>query len=113
MKEVAFEFEVEGSALQPYRLLFVRRSGKKLSAYCTCPAGKNGKHCKHRLAIFGGITKGIVSGDLDQVAIIRSWLPGTDINSAIEKIQELESEALKIKKSLSAAKKELAKAMVG
>ncbi|MGC8775541.1 MAG: hypothetical protein ACP5R6_09830, partial [Chlorobaculum sp.] len=80
--------------------------------YCSCSAGENGQYCKHRFNILEGITKGIVSDNLlDDVKIVQSWLSGTDVEAAIIKMRELESEAERIKKELSAAKKEVAKAM--
>jgi len=45
------------------------------------------------------------------VKVVQSWLPGTDVEEAIKKMRELESEAARIKKELSAAKKDVAKAM--
>ena len=109
MQEITFE--VQGSAAEPYVVVFVRRSDTNLSAYCSCPAGKNGQYCKHRFSILDGETKGIVSDNLDDVKVVQSWLPGTDIEAALIKMRELEAEAVKIKKTLSAAKKEVAKAM--
>ena len=104
-------FEVQGSAAEPYGVVFVKRSDTNLSAYCSCPAGENGQYCKHRFSILAGVTKGIVSDNLEDVKIIQSWLPGTDVEEAILKMRELEAEAAKIKKELSAAKKFVAKAM--
>ena len=109
MHEISFE--VQGSAAEPYGVVFVKRSDTNLSAYCSCPAGKNGQYCKHRFNILDGATKGIVSDNLDDVKVVQSWLPGTDIEAALIKMRELEAEAVKIKKTLSAAKKEVAKAM--
>lgn len=104
-------FEVQGSAPEPYGVVFVRRSSKNLSAYCSCPAGEKGQHCKHRFAILDGITKGILSPNTDQVKVVQSWLSGTDVEQALLKLRKLELEAEKIKKELSAAKKELARTM--
>ena len=109
MEEITFK--VQGSAPEPYRVMFVRRSNKNLSAYCTCPAGNNGLYCKHRFSILDGVTKGVVSDNQEQVAIVHSWLPGTDVEAALRKVHEIEEEAKEIKKRLSAAKKEVAKAM--
>jgi hypothetical protein len=109
MEEITFK--VQGSVLEPYDVLFVRRSPANISAYCTCPAGENGQCCKHRFSILDGIEKGVVSDNTDQVAIVKSWLPGTDVEVALKKVQEIEIEAAKIKKQLSAAKKDVAKAM--
>lgn len=109
MDEVSFK--VRGSASDPYRVKFVKRSSENLSAYCTCPAGENGQYCKHRFSILDGKTDGIVSENTDQVKIIISWLPGTDLEVALNEMKRLEVEAAKVKKELSAAKKEVAKAM--
>jgi uncharacterized Zn finger protein len=104
-------FEVQGSSPEPYKVTFVRRSAGNLSAYCTCPAGDNGQYCKHRFRILDGSTKGIVSANKDEVATITSWLPGTDIEDAIQEMRRLESEQDRIKAELSAAKKKMAAAM--
>ena len=109
MEEIIFE--VQGSAPEPYRVSFFRRSNTNLSAYCTCPAGENGQYCKHRFTIMEGEQKGIVSTNADDVKIIRSWLIGTDIEKALIKVREIEKGAERIKTELTLAKKNLAKAL--
>lgn len=109
MREICFL--VQGSAPEPYEVLFVRRSEHNLSAYCSCPAGENGQYCKHRFDILAGITKGIVSENESDVNTVQSWLPGTDLEAAIEKMHVLEKEMEEIKKALSSAKKDVTKAM--
>ncbi len=109
MQEI--RFKVQGSASEPYEVVFVKRSEKNLSAYCSCPAGENGQYCKHRFNILAGITKGIVSRNEADVKTVQSWLPGTDVEAAIAKMRELEKEAERIKKALSSAKKGIAKSM--
>jgi uncharacterized Zn finger protein len=104
-------FEVQGSAATPYSVTFEKHSETNLSAYCSCPAGVNGQYCKHRFNILNGDTKGIVSTNIDDVKIVQSWLPGTDVAKALLKVRELEAEADKINKALAAAKKEVAKVM--
>jgi uncharacterized Zn finger protein len=109
MEEIAFE--IQGSAPEPYRVIFVRRSQTNLSAYCSCPAGENGQYCKHRFAILDGVQKGLVSPNADDMKIVQSWLPGTDVEKALLKMRGLEEMAETIKKELSSAKQELARAM--
>ena len=104
-------FKVQGSAQEPYKVTFVKRSQTNLSAYCTCPAGDNGQYCKHRFRILDGLTTDIVSENLEQVKTIQSWLVGTDVEEALLTMRSIESEAIKIKKALASAKKEVAKAM--
>jgi len=53
-------FLVQGSAVDPCRATF-EREGNNLSACCTGPTSVGGQYCKHRFAILGGETEGIVS----------------------------------------------------
>ena len=109
MQEI--RFLVQGSAPEPYEVAFIKRTDNNLSAYCTCPAGENGQYCKHRFNILAGITKGIVSQNEADVNTVISWLSGTDVEVAIEKMHILEKEADKIKAALASAKRDVAKAM--
>lgn len=111
MEEI--RFEVQGSADQPYEIVFVRRGPRSLTAYCSCPAGEKGQYCKHRFNILAGSAEGIVSENQKAVGVVVSWLSGTDIEASLKKVRSLEIEEAKIKKALSAAKKELAKSMRG
>jgi hypothetical protein len=98
-------FKVQGSASVPYDVVFKKQADGKLSASCSCKAGKNGQSCKHRFNILEGITKGIVSDNLEDVEIVQSWLHGTNLEQAINKMRELESEKEKIEKELKNTKK--------
>jgi len=109
MREISFE--VQGSAYEPYGVVFVKRTETNLSAYCSCPAGEKGQYCKHRFNILEGVSKGIVSNNLEDVKTVQSWLVGTDVEEALNRMRKLEAEAARIKKELSAAKKDVAKAM--
>jgi hypothetical protein len=109
MQELSFK--VQGSASDPYDVNFVKQTDTNLSAYCSCPAGVKGQYCKHRFNILDGLTKGIVSENLDDVRIIQSWLAETDLEIALNKMREIEAEEAKIKKELSVAKKVVAKTM--
>ena len=106
------KFLVQGSALEPYELSF-RKFGDNIIALCTCPAALNGLHCEHRLGIFMGSCKGIVSGNEDQIALVQSWLPGTDIELLLNQVAEAESTFERAKKDLSSLKKRLGRAIYG
>jgi uncharacterized Zn finger protein len=105
------EFLVQGSASEPYRVLF-RRDGANLSGYCTCPAGENGMYCKHRIRILHGLVEAVVSDNGTDVGIVASWLAGTDVETALQTVTLLEGEAERIKRELSAAKKALAQCLL-
>ena len=108
MKEI--EFLVQGSAPEPYRVTFIKDKNN-LNAFCTCPAGENGQYCKHRFAILAGDAKAITSKNKDQVATVRGWLPGTDLESALIELAEAEHEYDTAKKRLTIVKKRIAQAM--
>lgn len=107
-----YEFLVQGSAAEPYRITVKRRDADKISAYCTCPAGENGMICKHRVRILRGSTEGVVSQNHADVQTVACWLAGTDVERALRTVDELEKEAEKIKKTISAAKKVLSRALL-
>jgi hypothetical protein len=105
------EFLVQGSEPDPYRVTF-KKQGQNLNAYCTCAAGQNGMYCKHRFNIFSGSTDGVVSPNSDNVPIVASWLPGTDVEKAMKAIIALEKELSRLKKEISAAKRALAQTLL-
>ncbi len=104
-------FLVQGSATEPYKVTF-QKHNSNLSAYCTCPAGKNGQYCKHRFRILGGLTEDIVSNNKKAVDEVKSWLVGTDVEAAILELDEKQSLFEIAKKDLSKAKKKVAKTML-
>ena len=108
MKEV--EFLVQGSAPEPYKVTFIKDKSN-LNAFCTCPAGQNGQYCKHRFAILAGDATAIISKNEDQVATIRGWLLGTDLESALIELAEAEQEYDVARERLTTAKKKIAQAM--
>jgi hypothetical protein len=108
----AFEFLVQGSAPEPYRVSFMRRDPKSISAYCTCPAGESGMSCKHRIRIFRGLLEGVVSPNTLDVNTVAGWLAGSDVETALHTIDQLEKEADRIKRALSVAKKSLSQCLL-
>ena len=106
----AIEFLVQGSAEKPYRVSF-NRKGANISAHCTCPAGENGQYCKHRFGIMAGDTTAVVSGNLAEVEKVAAWIPGSDIDRAIQYVRDAEKSFEAAKRILSSAKRALAQAM--
>lgn len=102
-------FLVQGSAPEPYNVVFRRRDPQNLSAYCTCPAGENGMYCKHRIRILQGLVDGIVSENVEEVQRVVDWVVGTDVEQALRAVCDLEQEMDRLKKTLSHAKYSLAR----
>ena len=101
-------FMVKGSAEDPYEVTFLK-SDDNLLVFCTCPAGENRRHCKHRVAIMNGSSKNIVSDNLDEVATVQSWMTGTEVETALRELKNAENGG--DPKVLAAAKSKLARAM--
>ena len=106
----SIKFLVQGSSDEPHEVHF-QKDGNRLSAFCTCSAGQNGQHCKHRMQIFSGVADGIVSGNGDQVSTVVEWLAGTEVASAIASLEAAERGLDLAKKAVSSAKKHLSAVM--
>lgn len=105
------QFLVQGSAAEPYEVTFVK-SGKELSAFCTCQAAQNRMYCKHRLNILEGSQKNIVSDNVSDVAEVESWLPGSSLQQEILNVKNCEDRVKAANKELSDAKRRLVQVMV-
>lgn len=104
------EFLVRGSAREPYRVTFVKQ-GQNLEARCSCPAGENGQHCKHRIRILRGDRSGLEGGGPDGLELVQQWLAGSALEQALNELGRAEQESDRAKRALSAAKRNVAKAM--
>ncbi|WP_394695791.1 hypothetical protein [Pseudoxanthomonas japonensis] len=103
-------FQVQGSAEEPYLVTFSRGlSG--FTAACSCPAGQSRQSCKHRLGILDGSSKGVVSSNIEQVAVVAAWLPGSRVAEARQLLAAAEAELERAKKGVSSAKSALAAAL--
>lgn len=106
----AVEFLVQGSEPEPYRVS-VERYGAHIRAFCGCAAGIVGQSCKHKLSILRGCPDGVVSPNVSQVAVVSSWLHGSNIATALALLSEAEAAMDHAKKAVAAAKKHVGDAM--
>jgi hypothetical protein len=104
------QFLVQGSATEPYKVTF-QREGKILSAFCTCPAGASGQYCKHRLSILQGRPTGVISDNVAEGRTVAAWLPGTNVEAAMEALFAAERDLERAKSAAAAARKDLARTM--
>ena len=80
-------FHVQGSAEDPYEVAFVI-DDTNATVTCTCAAGQNGQHCKHRIGIIVGAIDNVaeVSGtDAEQLRELSTLLPNTDVWPAVQR----------------------------
>jgi len=106
----ALKLLVQGSAPEPYEVVF-QRGGAKLSVSCTCPAGGMGQACKHRVALLRGDLTALAGGD--DPAPLRALIAGTQVESALADCDLVDAAAVAAKPELSRRKKALARAMEG
>ena len=104
------QFLVQGSSQNPYQVTF-QKDGQKLAAFCTCAAGEAGQTCKHRLNILNAQKTGVVSDNVSEVKVVASWLPGSNLEQAINEVTQAEAEFEVAKKALSTAKRKVASVM--
>jgi hypothetical protein len=74
---------------------------------CSCPAGENGQHCTHRIALANGDTSRLVQPNDVAVKALITMLSTTSIPQTVKRIVELEQIAASIKKEISDEKKKL------
>ena len=103
-------FLVQGSAPEPYEVEFTMTGGS-ITATCSCPAGRTGQYCKHRVSILEGSRSGIVSGNGEAVQTVLAALPGTAIEAALVDFQNAARELERAKSADATAKKALAAAL--
>lgn len=105
-------FLVKGSASEPYTVTFTKIE-KRLTTFCTCPAGDKGQYCKHRVRILAGESTGIVSDNLNDLPTIKAWMNGSPLESAIQKLRDAEDQVQRAELELTRTKKVLSKVMHG
>ncbi|EIQ01600.1 hypothetical protein OpiT1DRAFT_00172 [Opitutaceae bacterium TAV1] len=95
-------FRVRGSASEPYTVRIVRRSGNNLSAYCDCPAGKKGSHCKHRIRLLDGSSENATTENPSNWNTLAQWVAGSDIQEALVALKDAEKELAEAKRCVHA-----------
>lgn len=79
--------------------------------FCTCAAGENGSYCKHRFNLLDGVVTSVIVGDIQQLGILKEWLPGSSLEAALKERTAAEKEAEMAKRRLKKANLMVAEAM--
>jgi len=104
------EFTVQGSKGDKYHVA-VRRAGGNLTATCTCRAGQNGVHCKHRMALLVGDVSNLISDNDSDVTALAEIIKGTDVETALKSLAAAEEALQAAKGEVSQRKKALSRAL--
>lgn len=101
-KNETIEFFIQGSAANPYRVLFWRE-GNNVKSSCNCQAGKNGLACKHRLGLIDGDITNLVSSSADGLNKLLKIVEGSDVGAAICALDSIAPLTINLEKLLSLA----------
>lgn len=85
---------------------------EKIAFHCSCPAGSVGQHCKHRLALLDGDDQDVLRAS-HTVAELQAAIAGSEIAAAIDRMIKQEAVVAAEQAKLKAAKKAVARAMLG
>ena len=105
-------FTVRSSSSDELYKLEAYRTATGVRFACTCPAGENGQHCKHRVAMLLGDAASVVEGT-EQIAALTEMVAGSPIVAALAKVGEAEKSLAVTQRALKTAKAGLAKALMG
>ena len=103
----ALEFIVRSSSSDEVYFLKAYETQAGVRFTCSCPAGENGQHCKHRIALANGDTSRLAQPNDVAVKALIAMLSTTSIPQTVTRIVELEQIAASIKKEISEEKKKL------
>jgi hypothetical protein len=59
--------------------VIIRKDGRNLHTYCSCPSGGTGRLCRHRYRILSGNREGVVSDNAPLVDIAHTWMWRSDV----------------------------------
>lgn len=104
---------VQGSAKTPYDVTFYLDETQQIVATCSCPAGQNGTHCKHRIRILNGDVSDVIDGDLSVLSQIISHYQKSDLQKLIEEMNVLDEEIDALKNRKKALTKQIGQALLG
>lgn len=111
MSQVVFTVR-SGSSDELYQLE-ASRTDRGIRFTCTCPAGRTGSHCKHRLSILLNDTSSCVDVDAEAVAELQSMAEGSELVDLLREMNEAERAVVEAQANLKRAKKAVGKALAG
>lgn len=114
VQETELIFQVQSDSGNEYEVIFWHDGDKKMHAYCSCPAGENNIHCKHRLALLDGDDEDtIISENHADLKLLGKLIKGTTLETAYKEYLSAEKEYQVAGNNFKAAKSALNKAMKG
>ena len=96
---------------EPYSVDFIFKNDK-MSIHCSCPAGKWGKFCKHKIQMLQE-NYDILSdeGQSNQLEEIADWIQKSEFLDLIFERSKLDGKLMEIQEKLNGVKKKMARMM--
>ncbi len=93
---------------EPYSVDFIFKDNM-MSVYCSCPAGRFGKFCKHKFGLLKGSDFWLYDDNqYDELEKINEWVQKSGYLDYIIKISKLERDIEEAQERLKETRKELA-----
>lgn len=109
-KSNCITFLVKGSKPEPYTVTF-KFDDESFIALCSCPAGEEGMHCKHRLNILSGDSSSIDNCSKEELSLVMESYSKSSLKILVDSLVLNEKEVERLKKESIAIKKKIAKYM--
>jgi len=102
-------FYVQGSAPNPYELIF--NIHDTLTVSCSCPAGEKKTLCKHILRLIEGDTTGLITEQPDNVDSVCTAFLASDAKNIYDEWKHCEGELDDLKEKTKNIKRKFSKAL--
>lgn len=99
------------SSGEEYEILLLK-GPKSIALHCSCPAGANGQHCKHRVALIDGDDADVISSSHTVEDLIAA-IAGSEIETLVARMRKQEAVVADAQAELKKLKKALGRAMIG
>lgn len=91
--ERIYLYAMSRSQPEPYEVVF-EFDDDSLMIYCSCPAGENNMHCRHRISLIQNQSQALANPhDLEQLKALQKaqeWVNRTTCRQEIQRLRELE-----------------------
>lgn len=111
MSQVVFTVRSESTGEHYHLEAYRTATGVRFS--CSCPAGKKGTHCKHRLSVLMKDTRACVDVDAETIASFQDLIKGSELLARVNEMNEAEQAVFAAQRNLKLAKEAVGKALYG
>ena len=105
------KFYIQGSAINPYEIVFNTDNG--ITASCSCPAGEKKIMCKHVLSLIEGDTTNLLQEKSDALQLLRDAFLASEAKSTYDEWQSCVKELAIIDRKTKKSKRDFTRIFLG